>query len=153
MATGTFAHNPFRTAILIRVGTFPNYLNGYVPPNRVERFRLLRNSVCRAAFQPVFYCETSGQNLKISGLRSDFMRGWGQKCAKICFFVDTSCRLLLLKKSNRKGGAWAPRAALWLHLCKLSICSIVYSTKLIFLLKVALSYPNNKGILWNIFHS
>ena len=34
------------------VNTFPNYLNGYVPPNRVvilERFRLLRNSVCRVA--------------------------------------------------------------------------------------------------------
>ena len=34
------------------VGTFPNYLNGYVPPNRVvilERFRLLRNSVCHVA--------------------------------------------------------------------------------------------------------
>ena len=34
------------------IGTFPNYLNGYVPPNRVvilECFPLLRNSVCRVA--------------------------------------------------------------------------------------------------------
>ena len=41
---------------------FPNHLNGYVPPNRVvilERFRLLRNSVCRVASQLVFYCGTS----------------------------------------------------------------------------------------------
>ena len=53
------------------VGTFPNYLNGYVPPNRVvilERFRLLRNSVCRVGSQPVFYCGTSRLNLKIAGL-------------------------------------------------------------------------------------
>ena len=45
------------------VGTFPNYLNGYVPPNRVvmlERFRLLRNSLCRVASQPFFYCGTAG---------------------------------------------------------------------------------------------
>ena len=38
-------------------GTFSNYLNGYVSPNRMvilERFRLLRNSVCRVASQPVF---------------------------------------------------------------------------------------------------
>ena len=35
-------------------GHFPNYLNGYVPPNRVvvlECFRLLRNSVCRVGSQ------------------------------------------------------------------------------------------------------
>ena len=39
------------------VGTFPNYLNGYVPPNRVvilERVRLLRNSVCRVGPQSFF---------------------------------------------------------------------------------------------------
>ena len=45
------------------VGTFPNHLNGYVPPNRVvilERFRLLRNTVHLVASQPVFYCGTSG---------------------------------------------------------------------------------------------
>ena len=45
------------------VGTFPNYLNGYVQPNKVvtlERFRLLRNSVCRLPSRPLFYCGTSG---------------------------------------------------------------------------------------------
>ena len=45
------------------VVTFPNYLNGYVPPNRVvilERFRSLGNSVCRVASQSVFYCGRRG---------------------------------------------------------------------------------------------
>ena len=80
------------------MGTFPNYLNEYVLPNRVvilERFRLLRNSVCRVASQSVFYCGTLGKP-EIAGLRSDSMRGGGGGGAvgtKMFFFVEISFRL------------------------------------------------------------
>ena len=76
-------HSPGDESSQGGVGTFPNYLNRYVPPNRVvilERFRLLRNSVCRVASR-------LGKNLKIAGLISDSMRGVG---TKMCFFVDLS---------------------------------------------------------------
>ena len=100
------------------VGTFPNYLNGYVPSNRVmilECFHSLRNSVCRVASQPVLYCWMSGQNLKIAG--SDAMSGVG---TIMCFFVDVLQlrhfmptlvkRMHMFIQSTRKGGTWAPLA-------------------------------------------
>ena len=40
------------------------------------------------------FCGTSGYNFKIAGLRSDCMTGWGQKCAKMCFFLDLSKNLI-----------------------------------------------------------
>ena len=62
---------------------------GWSEYNRVvilERFRLLRTSVCRVASQLVFYCGTFGLNLEIAKLRFDSMKGVETKMYKNVLF-------------------------------------------------------------------